>query len=223
MSSATAVESPEPSLNATMAGVSSWIRRDPLGALLLALSAGVLLYFYGFYSVFMNGAQSTAVWAWKGWNEENDQVHCRFILPIILFILWQRRGELISIVKAPSARGLGLRHQRCRFIRRSRALFAAPLRDCLSPARRLRERGIPRRQSVCPRLHLSLPAHAFHDPIGGIIQGTVTLQLLASKTVGALCALLGIHVQIIGTHDQCGRSFLRGGGRMQRHSVPSWP
>jgi exosortase len=39
----------------------------------------------------------------------------------------------------------------------------------------------------------------FMIPIGGVIQGTVSLQLLASKTVGALCSLLGIHVQIVGT------------------------
>jgi exosortase len=39
----------------------------------------------------------------------------------------------------------------------------------------------------------------FMIPIGGVIQGTVSLQLLASKTVGAICALVGIQVQIVGT------------------------
>jgi exosortase len=53
----------------------------------------------------------------------------------------------------------------------------------------------------------------FMVPIGGIIQGTVTLQLLASKTVGALCGLLGIHVQIIGTNIVVdGNSFEVAGG-----------
>lgn len=213
MSSATAVEPPEPSLGVTMAGVSSWARRDPLGALLLAVSAGVLIYFYGFYSVFMNGAQSTAVWAWKGWNEENDQVHCRFILPIILFILWQRRGDLMSVVKAPSARGLA-------FVISGVVLFVAAAR-CLQP--RIAIISLPlvvygsaeylggkafARIFIFPCLLM-----LFMIPIGGIIQGTVTLQLLASKTVGVLCALLGIHVQIIGTTINVdGHSFEVAGG-----------
>jgi exosortase len=53
----------------------------------------------------------------------------------------------------------------------------------------------------------------FMVPIGGIIQGTVTLQLLASNTVGAICGLLGIHVQIVGTNIVVdGHSFEVAGG-----------
>jgi exosortase len=53
----------------------------------------------------------------------------------------------------------------------------------------------------------------FMVPIGGVIQGTVSLQLLASKTVGMLCAFLGIHVQIIGTTINVdGHSFEVAGG-----------
>jgi exosortase len=170
-----------------------------VSAVLFSLIVGVLIYFFGFYKVFMNGAQSTAEWAWAGWNDENDQVHCRFILPIIGFLLWNRRADLMAVVKAPSARGMA-------FIISGVLLFVLAVR-CLQPriaivsaplivygvAEYLGGRAFAR-TFIFPCLLM-----LFMVPIGGVIQGTVTLQLLASKTVGALCGVLGIHVQIIGT------------------------
>lgn len=199
MPSATASAPQEPSAEHLAAGLLGWARREPLSALLLVLISGVLVYFYGFYDVFMNGAQSTAVWAWKGWNDENDQVHCRFILPIIGYILWYRRAELIAAVKAPSARGLA-------FVIVGVFLFVLAVR-CLQPriaivalplivygvAEYLGGRAVAR-YFIFPCLLI-----LFMVPIGGVIQGTVSLQLLASKMVGILCGLLGIHVQILGT------------------------
>jgi len=213
MSSSTASILPPPVAGDTSGDFFAWIRRDPLGALLLVLSAGVLIYFFGFYKVFMNGAQSTAVWAWKGWNDENDQVHCRFILPVIGYLLWLRRAELMSVVKAPSGRGLA-------FVIGGVVLFVLAVR-CLQPrfaivslplivygaAEYLGGRAFAR-IFIFPCLLM-----LFMIPIGGIIQGTVTLQLLTSKTVGAVCALLGIHVQIIGTTINVdGHSFEVAGG-----------
>ena len=177
----------------------AWIRREPASVLLLVLIAGVLIYFYGFYRVFMNGAQSTAVWAWKGWNEENDQEHCRFIVPLIAYLLWYHRGALLDAVKRPTARGLA-------FVLAGVAMFVLGVR-CLQP--RFAILSLPlivygaaeylggksfARVFIFPCLLM-----LFMIPIGGVIQSTVTLQLLASKTVGAICAFLGIQVQIIGT------------------------
>jgi exosortase len=209
---ATAIED-QPSFEEVVEAISSWVRRNPLGAVLLALAAGLLVYFYGFYSVFMSGTQSTAVWAWKGWNDENDQVHCRFIVPLIAFVFWYRRGQLMSVVKEPSGRGLA-------FVIGGVLLFVLAVR-CLQPrfaivslplivfgaAEYLGGRAFAR-IFIFPCLLM-----LFMIPIGGIIQGTVTLQLLASKTVGALCALLAIHVQIIGTTINVdGHSFEVAGG-----------
>jgi exosortase len=176
-----------------------WCRREPLGAALLMASAAVLVYFFGFYHVFVNGFQSTADWAWKGWNEENDQTHCVFIVPIILFILWYNRRELRAVEKAPSARGMV-------FVVAGVVMFVLGVR-CLQPrmavvAAPLLVYGIAEylggrafaRIFIFPCLLM-----LFMVPIGGVIQGTVSLQLLASNTVGAICRLLGIHVQIIGT------------------------
>jgi exosortase len=181
------------------ARVLGWVRRDPLAAFLLLASLGVLVYFFGFYKVFVNGTEATAEWAWRGWNEENDQSHCWLLPPIIAFIFWYRRDDLIHAVKVPRGRGLAfvlagvlmfVLAARC--LQPRMAIFALPLLT-YGMAEYLGGRDFAR-IFIFPSLLI-----LFMVPIGGIIQGTVTLQLLASKTVGALCGLLGIHVQIIGT------------------------
>ena len=176
-----------------------WLRREPLQALLVALIAAVLVYFLGFYRVFMLGTQSTAAWAWSGWNEDNDQEHCRFILPLIAFLLWHHRAALAAAPKQPSGRGLvfviagvvtfvvAVRCLQPRF-----ALLALPLLT-YGAAEYLGGRAYARIY-IFPCLLM-----LFMIPIGGVIQGTISLQLLASKTVGVLCGLLGIAVQIVGT------------------------
>ncbi len=188
-----------PTFGETAARLGDWLRRDPLQALLLAAIAGLLVYFYGFYSVFVNGSESTAVWAWRGWNEENDQEHCLFIPPLIVFLFWYHRGALADAIKRPETRGLF-------FVIGGVLLFVAAVR-CLQPrfailslplivygaAEYLGGRPVAR-VFIFPCLLM-----LFMVPIGGVIQGTVTLQLLASKTVGALCGLLGIAVEIVGT------------------------
>ena len=199
MSSPSITEPPSASVGEAAARAWAWLRRDPLGAALLILIAGVLCYFFGLYKVFVNGGQTAVEWTWRGWNEENDQQHCWFIPPIICWLLWHRRGELQAAVKAPSARGLA-------FVIGGVALFVLAVR-CLQP--RLAILAMPlivygmaeylggrafARVFIFPCLLM-----LFMVPIGGVIQGTVSLQLLASKAVGALCALLGIKVQIIGT------------------------
>jgi len=199
MPSATMTAPPMISFGEVCARLGGWLRREPVQALLVALIAGVLVYFFGYYRVFMNGTESTAIWAWRGWNEENDQEHCRFILPLIGFLLWHHRGALAAAVKQPSGRGLT-------FVAAGVAMFILAVR-CLQPrfaivslplivygaAEFLGGRAFAR-VFIFPCLLM-----LFMIPIGGVIQSTVSLQLLASKTVGILCGLLGIAVQIVGT------------------------
>lgn len=188
-----------PSPGEILASVGGWLQRAPVAAFLLLATVGVLVYFYGFYPVFVNGTESTALWAWRGWNEENDQEHCRFIIPLIAFLLWHHRAALSAATKEPSNRGLI-------FIASGVIMFVLAVR-CLQPrfaivslplifygtAEYLGGRAFAR-VFIFPSLLM-----LFMVPIGGVIQGTVSLQLLASKTVGALCGLLGIAVQIVGT------------------------
>lgn len=193
--------------------LATWARREPLGALLLALCIGLLVYFFGCYQVFMNGTQSAVEWTYKGWNEENDQVHCWGIAPTMLILLGLRRDELRTVPKVPSARGLffivagiftyvlAVRCLQPRF-----AIVAAPL-IVYGTAEYLGGRAFAR-VFIFPCL-----LFLFMIPVGQIVQSTVSLQLLASSTVGKLCGLLGIHVQIIGTKiDVEGHSFEVAGG-----------
>lgn len=182
-----------------LARLVAWLRREPLQAVLFGALAAGLIYFFGYYRVFMNGAESTAQWAWNGWNEENDQEHCRFILPVAAYLLWHHRAALSAAIKQPSARGLvfviggvimfllGVRCLQPRF-----AIVALPLM-IYGAAEFLGGRAVAR-VFIFPCLLM-----LFMVPIGGVIQGTISLQLLTSKTVGALCGLLGIGVQIVGT------------------------
>lgn len=194
-------ESEVPSLSAgeTAARFLGWVRRDPIAAALIFLIIGVVIYFFGFYRVFMSGSQSVAEWTWRGWNDENDQVHCWFIAPIILTIFWLRRDDLIATPKEGSGRGLFfvlagvfLYVLSVRCIQARIGILAAPLL-LYGIAEFLGGRAFAR-IFIFPCLLM-----LFMVPIGGIIQSTVSLQLLASGVVGKLCALLGIHVQIIGT------------------------
>src|SRR6266436_1839306 len=89
-------------------GAVAWCRHQPLGALLLAGILGTLIYFFGFYRIFQNGAESTAVWAWKAWNPENDLEHGWLVLPAALFIVWWHRRELVAAPKRPSLAGLAI-------------------------------------------------------------------------------------------------------------------
>jgi len=213
MPSDTALSPPTISFGDAVSRLGAWARREPAGAILFALAAGVLIYFYGLYQVFTNGSQTTAAWAWSGWNEENDQQHCVFIMPLIVFLLWYHRDALVAAVKQPSARGLA-------FVVGGVVMFVLAVR-CLQPrfaivslplivygmAEYLGGRAVAR-VFIFPCLLM-----LFMIPIGGVIQGTVSLQLLASKTVGILCGLIGIHVQIVGTNIIVdGHSFEVAGG-----------
>lgn len=180
-------------------GFMAWIRHEPAQAALWTVLIGGLVYFYAFYNVFMNGTESTAVWAWRGWNEENDQQHCVFILPLMAFLFWYHRDELADAVKEPSTRGmafvvagvitfvLAARSLQPRF-----AIVSAPL-IIYGAAEFLGGRAFAR-VFIFPCLLM-----LFMIPIGGVVQSTVALQLLASKSVGFVCGLLGIHVQTMGT------------------------
>ena len=211
--SSDAESSPPIGLDEALDRLGAWVRREPVAVALFALAAGVLIYFYGFYKVFVNGSQSTALWAWLGWNEENDQQHCVAIMPAVAFLLWYHSGEMIAAVKRPSGRGLA-------FVIGGVIMFLLAVR-CLQPrfaivslpliiygaAEYLGGKAVAR-SFIFPCLLM-----LFMIPIGGVIQATVSLQLLASKAVGVICSFLGIHVQIEGTNINVeGHSFEVAGG-----------
>ena len=179
--------------------VTQWCRREPLAALVLLASIGVLVYFFCIYQVFINGSHTTMRWAAESWNSENNQEHGWIIFPVALGLVWYHRGKLLDAVKAPSNYGLipllfGI------------ATFLIAVR-CLQP--RFAVAALPltiyggvyflygrqvARVFLFPCVFL-----LFMIPVGGLVQGTVSLQLLVSQVCNILSALIGVKIEASGT------------------------
>jgi exosortase len=86
--------------------VRAWCARSPAQAALLAGCFAVLVYFFGFYKVFTNGALTTARWAYEAWNAENDLQHGPLILPGALVVAWMHREAFARAKKRGSVMGL---------------------------------------------------------------------------------------------------------------------
>ncbi|MDA7901187.1 exosortase/archaeosortase family protein [Akkermansiaceae bacterium] len=83
--------------------ISSLPRRSHL---LLAISLGVLLFFYFFYNAYPTAGGSLAVWAWQACNSINGFLHGRFIplaFAIMCWLGWKR-----AKTEEVSPRNLGL-------------------------------------------------------------------------------------------------------------------
>jgi len=171
-----------------------WLRREPLQAALLLAVAGVLVYFFGFFNVFVDGAQSTAVWAKKSWNSENDLEHGMLIVPIAIFIVWYHAAELIAAPKRESWSGLI-------FVLIGVVLFVLSVRT-LQP--RIAMLSAPVLLYGITR-YLWGPATArivifpcafllFAIPVGFLVSRTVALQTMAANVAASLSNLIGIHV-----------------------------
>ena len=172
---------------------------DVMDVILLAACAGVLVYFFAFFKVFTNGSQTTWQWAWAAWNPENNQEHAVIVLPLAIALVWRHRGKLRAAPKEPSNAGLA-------FVGLGIGLFLLSVR-CLQPrfaicalplliyggVRFLWGRAVGR-VFIFPCLFL-----LFMVPVGGFVQGTVSLQLLVSSAVKALSALIGVKIEAIGT------------------------
>ncbi|MES2571182.1 MAG: exosortase/archaeosortase family protein [Verrucomicrobiota bacterium] len=176
-----------------------WIRRNPLGAFLWALLLAGFVYFFGYHKVFINGLQSTSEWAWSAWNPENNQEHSVVILPISIFLIWYHRDKLLAAPKQPSNAGLWLVFAGiacflvgARALQPRLAIFALPLL-ILGGIWFLWGRHVAR---IClfPCAFL-----LFMIPIGGLVQGTVTLQLLVSSVCNALAGWIGVKIEASGT------------------------
>lgn len=176
-----------------------WCGRHPATIALVSASLAVLLYFFGLYKAFINGAKTTAEWAWEAWNPENNQEHSMLILPIAIFLVWYHRRKIQEARKTPSNAGL-------LYLLAGIVTFIVAVR-CLQPRFAIcalpliiygsvrfvwgREVG---RVFIFPCLFL-----LFMVPVGGLVQGTVTLQLMVSAATSFLASLVGVQVEVIGT------------------------
>ncbi len=176
-----------------------WCAAKPASAALLAGCTGTVVYFLAFLAAFRTGTRSAMHWASEAWNDENNQEHSWFILPIVVGLIWYHRDAIQRARKEPSNAGLAwVAAGVLTFIVAARtlqpriAIFALPLL-LYGGVRYLwgRETG---RVFIFPCLFM-----LFMVPVGGFVQGTVSLQLLVSSSVKVLSSLIGVQVATEGT------------------------
>ena len=186
-------------LGELLAAFGAWCRRNPAAVLLSAASVGVFTYFFGFHQVYGNGVHSAWSWMVGSWGFENNQEHSWVVPPLFFFLLWYHRKELRRATIAPSNAGLFI-------VAAGILLFIVATRTLqgriavvsmatliYGTARYLWGRDVAR-VFIFPCLFL-----LFMMPLGGLVQGTVVLQLLVSSSVKFLSALIGVKIEMIGT------------------------
>lgn len=176
-----------------------WCAANVGATLLLVGSIGALVYFFGFFYCFRNGDETTALWASRAWNSENNQEHSWFVLPIAFYLLWHHREKMRKARKEPCDLGLVwllggvlLFIAGVRMIDARTAVVSFPV-IIYGSALFLWGREVAR-VFVFPCLFM-----LFMVPVGGFVQGTVSLQLLVSQCVEVLSALIGVRVEVVGT------------------------
>ena len=177
-----------------------WCRASPVQALLLAVLAGVVAYaYFGIYA-FSGGSNSAASWIASGWNAENDQQHCWGIIPAALALVLFRWRDIATLPRRGSNSGLW-------FVGAGLLLFIAGVRctearysifalTFLSYGSVRFLFGIPLSRLVLfPCVFL-----LFMTPLGGVVQGTVPLQVLTGKAIRILSSVCGIPILVDGSN-----------------------
>ena len=176
-----------------------WSRRNPLSAALLFTISVTFIYFFGFLHLFSVGRESTLVWAWRAWNPETNYEHAKLIPLIVIFLVWHDRQKLMNAPVGSSrwgwlfiAFGLFLFFVGVRTVQARLALTALPF---LLFGIVLYVWG----KSVARVLLFPIAFLLFMVPLNFLTQATAKLQLVETGTASAICNLIGIHVNSVGT------------------------
>ncbi|HJT45238.1 MAG TPA: exosortase/archaeosortase family protein [Chthoniobacterales bacterium] len=179
--------------------VSSFVRREPLSALLIAAIIATLVYFFGMVALFADHKRSTFGWAWEAWNPETNYEHAKLVPLVIIGLLWYERKKIAAAVVGSSASGwifigiglllfwIGARTVQARF-----ALTSLPV---LLFGMVLYLWG----RAVARVLLFPIAFLLFMVPLNFITQATVRLQFLETAIASTVCNFIGIHVQTLGT------------------------
>ncbi|HST31159.1 MAG TPA: exosortase/archaeosortase family protein [Chthoniobacterales bacterium] len=175
------------------------IRREPISAFLYSAIAGTLIYFFGIVRLFSDRQRSVFYWAWEAWNPETNYEHAKLIPLAVLGLLWYDRKRILNAQVGSSRSGwiflgvglflflIGARTVQARF-----ALAALPF-ILFGMVLYLYGRQIAR-ITLFPIAFLF-----FMVPLNFVTQATVRLQFLETAVSSAVCNLIGIHVETLGT------------------------
>jgi exosortase len=179
--------------------VVDWIKREPTAAFLLAAIGATFVYFFGFLPLFTNGQLSTLVWAWQAWNPETNYEHAKLIPLIAGFLVWNARDKLKKAELGSSKWGW-------LFIGFGLFLFFAGARTLQA---RLTLTSLPFLlfgivlyvwgRNVARILLFPIFFLLFAVPLNFIAHATAKLQFLETGAASAICNLIGIHVESLGT------------------------
>ena len=177
-----------------------WCLSRPLDAALVGVLTGLLGYAYFGIGAFMGKEFSAAHWIASGWNSENDQQHCWGIIPAAIALVLFRWRDIAELPKRGANSGLWFAGAgvllfvagvRCSEARHT--IFALPLL-VYGGTRFLFGRQVSH-LTVFPCIFL-----LFMTPLGGIVQGTVPLQVLTAKAISTLSSVFGIPILVDGSN-----------------------
>src|SRR5437763_4048106 len=189
----------QPKTRTLFQGITEAIRREPASALLLATILVTFVYFFGWLHLFTNGQLSTWTWAWQAWTPETNYEHAKFIPLIVAFLIWYDRDKL-------KAAPIGSSRWGWLFIAIGLFLFVAGARTLQA---RLTLTALPillfgAVRYVCGKaiarvLLFPIAFLLFMVPLNFLTQSTFKLQFVETCIASAVCNLIGIHVNTIGT------------------------
>ena len=177
-----------------------WCRRNPAQTLLLVVLASIVGFAYFGIQAFSGMSASAARWITSGWNAENDQQHCWGIIPTAVVLVLFRWREIAAMPKRGANSGLwaagaglllfvvGVRCTEARY-----TIFALPL--LFYGATRFLFGAAIARVVLFPCIFL-----LFMTPLGGVVQGTVPLQVLTAKAIRFLSSVCGIPILVDGSN-----------------------
>lgn len=189
----------QPATRTWFQGITEFVRREPVSALLLATVVVTFVYFFGWLHLFTNGRLSTWTWAWQAWNPETNYEHAKIIPLVVAFLIWYDRDKLKNAPVGSSRWGWA-------FIAVGLFLFVAGARTLQA---RLTLTALPILllgvvlyvfgKAVARVLLFPIAFLLFMVPLNFLTQSTFKLQFIETGIASAVCNLIGIHVNTIGT------------------------
>ena len=179
--------------------VTDFIKREPLSALLLGTIVATFVYFFGVVALFSDHRLPVFGWAWEAWNPETNYEHAKLVPLVVIGLLWYERKKISAAIGEGSSWGwlfigiglvlfwIGARTVQARF-----ALTALPF-ILFGIVLYLFGKGTAR-VVLFPIAFLF-----FLVPLNFVTQATVRLQFIETAIASAVCNLIGIHVQNVGT------------------------
>ncbi len=179
--------------------VRDWVRRNPLGVLIVAAFVAGIAGFYGMYATFGRGHAFSALgWMESTWNHKTGYDH-GFLVPILMLVLAARRLPDVAATEVkPSRWGLvlmifgiityvaAIRSYQARVAVVGLPILVLGVIGWVHSFRAMRLMAFP----------LCLLYFALHAP--GLLQATNGLQVFATKSAFHLSKLFGIEASLSG-------------------------